>query len=157
MSILTGGCEPDDVGAIQRARYRYGFDRAVPLSPAEPFELRIRLSHVGHTFLPAHRIRLEVSSSCFPLADPNTNTGADIAIDSAPRKAHTNRASRCRVPVCDCLLPVLPSRDQLQNMLPFIIERNSMKVRNILLISLGFCAVATLALGDQIAGAPGDE
>jgi predicted acyl esterase len=45
------------------------------------------LSHVGHTFLPAHRIRLEVSSSCFPLADPNTNTGADIATDTAPRKA----------------------------------------------------------------------
>lgn len=95
------------VGGIQRARYRHGFDRAVPLTPGEPFELRIRLSHVGHTFLPAHRIRLEVSSSCFPLADPNTNTGADIAIDSAPRKAEQTVFHDALHP-SRLLLPVMP-------------------------------------------------
>jgi putative CocE/NonD family hydrolase len=96
------------VGGIQRARYRHGFDRAVPLTPREPFELRIRLSHVGHTFLPAHRIRLEVSSSCFPLADPNTNTGADIAIDIAPRKAQQTVFHDALHP-SRLLLPVLPN------------------------------------------------
>jgi putative CocE/NonD family hydrolase len=96
------------VGGVQRARYRRGFERAVPLTPGEPFELRIRLSHVGHTFLPAHRIRLEVSSSCFPLADPNTNTGADIAIDSASRKAHQTVLHDASHP-SRLLLPVIPN------------------------------------------------
>jgi uncharacterized protein len=96
------------VGGIQRARYRHGFDRAIPLTPAEPFELRIRLSHVGHTFLPAHRIRLEVSSSCFPLADPNTNTGADIATDTASRKANQTVFHDALHP-SRLLLPVLPN------------------------------------------------
>ena len=94
------------VGGIQRARYRYGFDRAQLLTPGEPFELRIRLSHVGHTFLPAHRIRLEVSSSCFPLADPNTNTGLDIAIDTTPRKAQQTVLHDAAHP-SRLLLPVL--------------------------------------------------
>jgi uncharacterized protein len=75
------------VGGILRARYRHGFDREEPLTSGESVELRIRLSHVGHTFLPAHRIRLEVSSSCFPLVDPNTNTGASFATDTQHRKA----------------------------------------------------------------------
>ncbi len=96
------------VGGIQRARYRHGFDHAIPLTPAEPVELRIRLSHVGHTFLPAHRIRLEVSSSCFPLADPNTNTGADIATDTAPRKANQTIFHDALHP-SRLLLPVLPN------------------------------------------------
>jgi hypothetical protein len=96
------------VGGVQRARYRHGFDRAVPLTPGEPFELRIRLSHVGHTFLPNHRIRLEVSSSCFPLADPNTNTGADIAFDNAPRKAQQTVLHDAVHP-SRLLLPVMPT------------------------------------------------
>lgn len=75
------------VGGILRARYRNGLRRPEELTPGQPYELRIRLTHVGHTFLRAHRIRLEVSSSCFPLADPNTNTGGDFATDTAPRMA----------------------------------------------------------------------
>ena len=75
------------VGGIARARYHRGLEKPEVLRPDEPFELNIRLSHVGHTFQRAHRIRLEVSSSCFPLADPNTNTGADFATDTAHRKA----------------------------------------------------------------------
>jgi putative CocE/NonD family hydrolase len=96
------------VGGIQRARYRHGFDRAVALTPGQPVELRIRLSHVGHTFLPTHRIRLEVSSSCFPLADPNTNTGTDIAIDTAPRKAQQTVLHDALHP-SRLLLPVMPN------------------------------------------------
>ena len=94
-------------GGVMRARYRHGFDRAEVLRPHEPFELRIRLSHVGHTFLGAHRIRLEVSSSCFPLADPNTNTGADFATDTAHRKAQQTVLHDAAHP-SRLLLPVMP-------------------------------------------------
>lgn len=70
------------VGGALRARYREGFDRAVALAPGQPAVLRIRLSHVGHTFRPGHRLRLEVSSSCFPMIDPNPNTGTDPATET---------------------------------------------------------------------------
>jgi len=69
------------VGGVLRARYRNGFDKSELLVRSKPYEFRIRLSHVGHTFLPGHRIRLHVSSSCFPLCDPNTNTGGDFRTD----------------------------------------------------------------------------
>jgi len=75
------------VGGVLRARYRMGFERSELLEPEKPEVFRIRLSHAGHTFLPGHRIRLEVSSSCFPLADPNPNTGRDIATETVHQKA----------------------------------------------------------------------
>lgn len=59
------------VGGVLRARYRKGFGRIELLEPRAPAVFRISLSHVGHTFLPGHRIRVEISSSCFPLVDPN--------------------------------------------------------------------------------------
>jgi uncharacterized protein len=95
------------VGGILRARYRHGFERAESLRPGEPAEMRIRLSHVGHTFLPNHRIRLEVSSSCFPLADPNTNTGADFAADTEHRRAQQTVLHDAAHP-SRLLLPVMP-------------------------------------------------
>ncbi|MGH8249878.1 MAG: CocE/NonD family hydrolase [Steroidobacteraceae bacterium] len=70
------------VGGILRARYRMSFERPEPLVPEQSGLFRIRLSHMGHTFRPGHRIRLEVSSSCFPMADPNPNTGRDIATET---------------------------------------------------------------------------
>jgi len=69
------------VGGVLRARYRNGFEQPELLVRSKPYEFRIKLSHVGHTFLPGHRIRLHVSSSCFPAADPNTNTGGDFRTD----------------------------------------------------------------------------
>jgi len=75
------------VGGIQRARYRSSLEHPAPLVPGQPDLLRIRLSHVGHTFQPGHRVRLEISSSCFPLVDPNPNTGRDIATETEIRTA----------------------------------------------------------------------
>jgi len=93
------------VGGVLRARYRKGFERSELLEPEKPEVFRIRLSHAGHTFMPGHRIRLEVSSSCFPLADPNPNTGRNIATETTHQKAQqtvfhdANRASHLLLPV----------------------------------------------------------
>ena len=75
------------VGGVLRARYRTSYSDPVLLEPGRVEMFRIRLSHVGHTFLPGHSIRLEVSSSCFPLVDPNPNTGRDIATETECRLA----------------------------------------------------------------------
>jgi predicted acyl esterase len=43
----------------------------------------LNLWATANTFLPRHRIRLEVSSSNFPKFDRNSNTGGDIATETA--------------------------------------------------------------------------
>ncbi|WP_374689538.1 CocE/NonD family hydrolase [Promineifilum sp.] len=73
--ILTEG--------ILRARYRHSFTEPELLKPGELYELRLNLWTTANVFLPGHRIRLEVSSSNFPRFDRNSNTGGDIASETA--------------------------------------------------------------------------
>ena len=72
---------------VLRARYRDGFDAEVLMEPGEVYEFRIALSHVGHTFLPGHSLRIELSSSDFPYVNPNQNTGNPVATDTEWRIA----------------------------------------------------------------------
>ena len=46
-----------------------------------PTRFSIDLWDLAHTFLPGHRIRLEISSSNFPRFDRNLNTGNEIGRD----------------------------------------------------------------------------
>ncbi len=75
-------------GGIIRARYREGFGKEVLLRPGKVEKYIIRVSHIGHTFLPGHKIRLEVSSSCSPMFTPNQNTGNPVATDIEWNIAH---------------------------------------------------------------------
>ena len=62
-----------------------GIVRPVPASPIEPdrvYEYRIDLWATGLTFLPGHRIRVDVTSSSHPRWERNLNTGRS-AYDSA--------------------------------------------------------------------------
>jgi hypothetical protein len=56
---------------IFRGRYREDFAVAKPLTPDEVLEYHIPLPHVNHTFLPDHRVMVQVQSSWFPLYDRN--------------------------------------------------------------------------------------
>ncbi len=91
--------------AIFRARYRYGFDREVPLIPGKPTKLELDLYDIGHTFLPGHRVQLEVASAAVPEFNPNQNTGNPVATDTGFRVARQlvlhegQRASRLLLPV----------------------------------------------------------
>jgi putative CocE/NonD family hydrolase len=93
------------VGGVLRARCRNGYERHELLTPGKPETFRIRMSHVGHTFRAGHRLRLEVSSSCFPMIDPNPNTGRAIATETEVRTAgqtvfhDPDRPSQLRLPV----------------------------------------------------------
>lgn len=73
--ILTEG--------ILRARYRTSFTDPELLESDVIYELRLNLWATANVFLPGHRIRLEVSSSNFPRFDRNSNTGGEIASESA--------------------------------------------------------------------------
>jgi len=54
-----------------RGRYREDFATPHPLKPNAVLRYRIRLPNVSHTFLPGHRIMVQVQSSWFPLYDRN--------------------------------------------------------------------------------------
>jgi uncharacterized protein len=60
---------------ILRARYRNSMREGTPITPGEVIEYEVDLWSTSNTFLPGHRIRLEVSSSNFPRFDRNPNTG----------------------------------------------------------------------------------
>jgi hypothetical protein len=59
---------------IFRGRYRLDFSRPQPLTPGQPLAYRIPLPQASHTFLPGHRIMVQVQSTWFPLYDRNPQT-----------------------------------------------------------------------------------
>jgi putative CocE/NonD family hydrolase len=72
--ILTDG--------ILRARYRNSPNAPELMEPGTCTNSAGTWA-TANTFLPGHRIRLEVSSSNFPKFDRNSNTGGDIATETA--------------------------------------------------------------------------
>jgi putative CocE/NonD family hydrolase len=73
--ILTEG--------ILRARYRNSLTRPELLEPDAIYEIQLDLWATANVFLAGHCIRLEVSSSNFPRFDRNSNTGGQIASETA--------------------------------------------------------------------------
>ena len=67
---------------VVRARYRNGFDREELLTPGEVARYEIDLGHIGHSFEPGHRIRIDLTSSAYPQIAPNQNTGNPVATDT---------------------------------------------------------------------------
>ncbi|MBM3726634.1 MAG: CocE/NonD family hydrolase [Acidobacteria bacterium] len=90
---------------ILRARFRNGLDRPQPLSPNQAYEFDIDMVGTGITFLPGHRLRVDVTSSHFPQFDRNPNTGEPLGGSARVRTArqtifHTpDRPSRIVLPV----------------------------------------------------------
>jgi putative CocE/NonD family hydrolase len=59
---------------ILRGRYREDFANPKPIEPNKVLPYRIRLPNVCHTFLPGHRIMVQIQSTWFPLYDRNPQT-----------------------------------------------------------------------------------
>jgi putative CocE/NonD family hydrolase len=68
---------------ILRARYRDGFETPKMLTAGEVATLKPTPITTSNTFLPGHRIRVEVTSSNFPKFARNLNTGGDNEKDTA--------------------------------------------------------------------------
>lgn len=73
---------------ILRARYRESLSDPKPLKPGEVYELTIELGPVGALVEAGSRLRLDISSSDFPMWDRNLNTGnkplTDGPLESTP-------------------------------------------------------------------------
>jgi|TARA_R100000501_G_scaffold1440_2_gene4382 hypothetical protein len=62
---------------ILRARYRDGFEQPAMMQPGNVYTLQPTPMATSNTFLPGHRIRVEVTSSNFPKFARNLNTGGN--------------------------------------------------------------------------------
>jgi putative CocE/NonD family hydrolase len=98
--ILTDG--------ILRARYRDSFEEPKHLVSGEVYEFTIDLWATANVFLPGHRLRLEVSSSNFPKFNRNSNTGGDIAKETAEQyKSAQNKVYHDAVHASRLILPII--------------------------------------------------
>ena len=61
-------------GDILRGRYRESFDTAKPIPSSEVLPYHVPMPHINHTFLPGHRVLVQVQSSWFPVYDRNPQT-----------------------------------------------------------------------------------
>ena len=94
---------------VLRGRFRRRvWDRPEPLTPGTALEWEIHLQPTAQVFLAGHRIRLQITSSNFPLWDRNLNTGGDPATETrlarAEQTVHHGPAFRSRL-----ILPVVPA------------------------------------------------
>jgi predicted acyl esterase len=71
---LLGGYQQMLSADIFRGRYRVDPAKPQALAPNKALPYRIALPHASHTFLPGHRIMVQVQSSWFPLYDRNPQT-----------------------------------------------------------------------------------
>jgi putative CocE/NonD family hydrolase len=65
-------------GEVMRGRFRNSLEKPEPFVPKKITEVRYTLPDVAHTFLPGHKIMIQVQSSWFPLVDRNPQKFVDI-------------------------------------------------------------------------------
>ena len=69
-----GGYELMISADIMRGRYRETSEVGKPIKSGSVLAYRVRMPEANHTFLPGHRIMVQVQSSWFPLYDRNPQT-----------------------------------------------------------------------------------
>lgn len=76
--IPMGGYQMLVRGEIFRGRYRDNFGQPRAFTPGTAANVKFELPDVSHTFLPGHKIMIQVQSSWFPLVDRNPQQFIDI-------------------------------------------------------------------------------
>lgn len=76
--VPMGGYQMLVRGEIMRTRYRNSFERPEQLYEGNIHRIKFELPDVAHTFLPGHRIMIQVQSSWFPLMDRNPQKFVNI-------------------------------------------------------------------------------
>jgi putative CocE/NonD family hydrolase len=92
---------------VQRARYRVSETRPSLIRPHRIYRYTIEVWPTSNLFKAGHQIRLEISSSDFPMYDRNPNTGHRFGQDAALRVARQTVYHDARHP-SSVTLPVMP-------------------------------------------------
>lgn len=80
------------------------------MHPGTVYEFTIDLDVTSNVFLAGHRLRLDITSSNFPLWDRNLNTGGDPATETTWQVARQTIHHSARYP-SRVRLPVIPPDD----------------------------------------------
>ncbi|MBX3482312.1 CocE/NonD family hydrolase [Phenylobacterium sp.] len=91
-----GGYELMISADIMRGRYREDPKAAKAIAPGQVLAYRVRMPAASHTFLPGHRIMVQVQSSWFPLYDRNPQTFTP-SVARAPADAYKAQTQRIHV------------------------------------------------------------
>ena len=94
---------------ILRARYREGFTKKVWMEKDGVYRIQIDMDSTSNYFAPGHKIRLQVSSSDFPLFERNLNTGGKN-FDETEWVIAENTVHHSAEYPSHLVLPVIPSR-----------------------------------------------
>ena len=84
VDVFPDGRAYNVADGIVRARFRDGADQSRLLPPGEANRFEIDLGPSAYSFLPGHRVRLEIASSNFPRFDRNPGTGSTSADTPLP-------------------------------------------------------------------------
>jgi len=105
-----GGYQQMVSADILRGRYRADFSAAKAIEPNKVLEYRIRLPQLNHTFLPGHRIMVQVQSTWFPLYDRNPQSFVPNIMFAPPESyvKATHRVWRTAGQASAIELPVIP-------------------------------------------------
>ena len=91
-------------------RLRFRKDKPGLVIPGELQEVEIELSPTSYVFKSGHRIRLQISSSNYPLIDPNPNTGKSLLLDKTNEMVVAEQTVyHDAVRPSHVVLPVIPS------------------------------------------------
>jgi putative CocE/NonD family hydrolase len=69
---------------ILRGRYRENRESGSAIASGQALTYRVRMPHANHSFLPGHRIMVQIQSSWFPLYDRNPQTFVPNIFDAQP-------------------------------------------------------------------------
>jgi len=96
-AVRMGGYQQLVRGEVMRGKFRNSLEVPEPFVPDQVTEVTFTLPDAFHTFLPGHRIMVQVQSSWFPLVDRNPQTFTDIySATEDDFKTATHRLFRSR-------------------------------------------------------------
>jgi putative CocE/NonD family hydrolase len=105
-----GGYQQMISADIFRGRFREDFAKSKAIEPNRVLEYRIRLPQANHTFLPGHRVMVQIQSSWFPLYDRNPQSFVPNIMFAPPESyiKATHRVWRSAEQASAIELPVIP-------------------------------------------------
>lgn len=75
--VHYGGYQQMVRSEVLRGRFRSSYSQPKPFKPNQPTAIELPLQDVLHTFLPGHRLMVQVQSTWFPLVDRNPQKYVD--------------------------------------------------------------------------------
>lgn len=115
VDVAPDGTALNVAEGILRGRYRNNperLDQETPLEPGEPTLFRIELTPTSNLFREGHRMRVDVTSSCFPRWERNLNVWEARDATLAEAKVAEQQIFHDEAHPSRIILPVVPSREE---------------------------------------------